>query len=480
MVKMSLSASKSQASSVSTLVENYGKGMGSIKNALSSLSGNSELSGQAYKSIKSYGETVVTPLIEAYELYADAVGKDTKKLPDKFENDVGADDDPLDSDELQAKIDAKKASIKSMQSQLDGLNKKDKPSSSEKSTISSLNSKIGTANDDLEKLEEKKRKFLAYNSDSASFFSDISEIEGALTSGLKTLSVGIGSFSSSKGFSMPSKKDLEWQKKLEHYKATKKSSKEEALKSAADYARKHAGETIIDLLAGKKHFSKHVKNAIKEMAKKKAKEVLKKGAKVAKAKGSAIKKDLQHKPKHKAGGPKHKAKSPSKIKKAGNWLSDKFSKWGNKAKNIGDKIAKSKLGGKLAKWSGKAKKLIKRVGDSKLGKVGGKIAKWGGKAFTAFSTLKDGYDSFGNYKKQGYSNTQAAGMATRRAAVNAAATAGGEKVGEVIGGAFASVIPIPGATIVGAIVGGYLGGIAGSAIGSAVNNEIDKHEKPHK
>ncbi len=221
MVKMSLSASKSQASSVSTLVENYGKGMGNIKNALSSLSGNSELSGQAYISIKSYGETVVTPLIEAYELYAEAVGKDTKKLPDKFESDVGADDDPLDSDELQAKIDAKKGSIKSMQSQLDGLNKKDKPSSSEKSTISSLNSKIGTANDDLEKLEEKKRKFIDYNSDSASFFSDISEIEGALTSGLKTLSVGIGSFSSSKGFSMPSKKDLEWQKKLETIKLLK-------------------------------------------------------------------------------------------------------------------------------------------------------------------------------------------------------------------------------------------------------------------
>lgn len=100
MVKMVLGSSNTQASSVANLAENYGTALAQTQSAIEQLARAQDLSGSAYDNIKSYGSSVVIPLMKAFTLYGEFLKADVKKLPDDYTSTVGEED--LDSETLQA------------------------------------------------------------------------------------------------------------------------------------------------------------------------------------------------------------------------------------------------------------------------------------------------------------------------------------------------------------------------------------------
>ena len=203
MVKMVLGSSDTQASSVGTLVDNYKVGFEKLVSAIDQLSNEDRLSGSAYTNVKTYGSSVVAPLAKAFILLAEAAKADIKKLPDEYRSTVGSED--LDEDTLTAQINALNATINTNTAARDTLKGEGGDTSELAKAISDDE---GTKRD----LEEKLRKLREYDGKSSGFFSDIAGLESAVSTGLSQLQAGVSSFTVKSGFTLPSKKDLEWTK----------------------------------------------------------------------------------------------------------------------------------------------------------------------------------------------------------------------------------------------------------------------------
>ncbi|EMC28191.1 hypothetical protein SMU85_06100, partial [Streptococcus mutans ST6] len=201
MVKMVLGSSDTQASSVGTLVDNYKSGFEKLVSAIDQLSNEDRLSGSAYTNVKTYGSSVVAPLAKAFILLAEAAKADIKKLPDEYRSTVGSED--LDEDTLTAQINALNATINTNTAARDTLKGEGGDTSELAKAISDDE---GTKRD----LEEKLRKLREYDGKSSGFFSDIAGLESAVSTGLSQLQAGVSSFTVKSGFTLPSKKDLEW------------------------------------------------------------------------------------------------------------------------------------------------------------------------------------------------------------------------------------------------------------------------------
>ena len=203
MVKMVLGSSDTQASSVGTLVDNYKVGFEKLVSAIDQLTNEDRLSGSAYTNVKTYGSSVVAPLAKAFILLAEAAKADIKKLPDEYRSTVGSED--LDEDTLTAQINALNATINTNTAARDTLKGEGGDTSELAKAISDDE---GTKRD----LEEKLRKLREYDGKSSGFFSDIAGLESAVSTGLSQLQAGVSSFTVKSGFTLPSKKDLEWTK----------------------------------------------------------------------------------------------------------------------------------------------------------------------------------------------------------------------------------------------------------------------------
>ncbi|WP_373761090.1 T7SS effector LXG polymorphic toxin [Streptococcus ferus] len=212
MVKMVLGSSDTQASSVATLADNYTAGFESLISAFDTLANEDKLSGDAYTNIKSYGSSVVTPLVKAFILLADAAKADVQKLPDEYRAQVGGED--LDEETLTAQISAYATTIEANQTSVDNLGKTDPMTDAVQSSINSLKDTITSDTAAKAELEEKLRKLREYDAQSSGFFSDIAALESAVTTGISQLQSGISSFTVQSGFPLPSKKDLAWTKKV--------------------------------------------------------------------------------------------------------------------------------------------------------------------------------------------------------------------------------------------------------------------------
>ncbi|MGT2883748.1 T7SS effector LXG polymorphic toxin [Streptococcus ferus] len=208
MVKMVLGSSDSQASSVTTLADNYTAGFESLISAFDNLANEDKLSGDAYTNIKSYGSGVVAPLVKAFILLADAAKADVQKLPDEYRAQVGGED--LDEETLTAQISAYATTIEANQTSATSLGKTEPMTDAVQTSINSLNDAVASDTAAKAELEEKLRKLLEYNAQSSGFFNDIAALESAVTTGISQLQAGVTSFNGT--FTLPSQKDLEWTK----------------------------------------------------------------------------------------------------------------------------------------------------------------------------------------------------------------------------------------------------------------------------
>ncbi|MGT2883737.1 T7SS effector LXG polymorphic toxin [Streptococcus ferus] len=210
MVKMVLGSSDSQATSVATLADNYTAGFESLISAFDNLANEDKLSGDAYTNIKSYGSSVVTPLVKAFILLADAAKADVQKLPDEYRAQVGGED--LDEETLTAQISAYATTIEANQTSVTSLGKTEPMTDAVQTSINNLNDAITSDTTAKTELEEKLRKLREYDAQSSGFFSDIAALESAVTTGLSQLQAGVTSFNGT--FTLPSQKDLEWTKTI--------------------------------------------------------------------------------------------------------------------------------------------------------------------------------------------------------------------------------------------------------------------------
>ncbi|WP_273451403.1 T7SS effector LXG polymorphic toxin [Streptococcus ferus] len=208
MVKMVLGSSDSQATSVATLADNYTAGFESLISAFDSLANEDKLSGDAYTNIKSYGSSVVAPLVKAFILLADAAKADVQKLPDEYRAQVGGED--LDEETLTAQISAYATTIEANQTSVTSLGKTEPMTDAVQANINSLNDAITSDTAAKTELEEKLRKLREYDAQSSGFFSDIAALESAVTTGISQLQAGVTSFNGT--FTLPSQKELEWTK----------------------------------------------------------------------------------------------------------------------------------------------------------------------------------------------------------------------------------------------------------------------------
>ncbi|MGT2930046.1 hypothetical protein ACVR1G_07445 [Streptococcus dentasini] len=253
MVKMVLGSSDTQASSVATLASNYSTAFNNIISAVDTLGKSDKLSGSAYKNIKSYTNSVVTPLAQGMILLADAAKADTKLLPDRYRSDVGEDELSDDTEVLSAEIEALNATINTNNSLLEGMESDDPNKSMTENAV-----KNDTAERD--KRQKKLDKINAYDAASSGFFSDIAGLEANISSGLSLLQSGVAGFNGT--FQLPSKGQLKWADSInkdfkqyqDYQSAVAKAAKGEDLseqeaKAIATFQEKHPNRNVDDEIA---------------------------------------------------------------------------------------------------------------------------------------------------------------------------------------------------------------------------------------
>ncbi|MEY8701307.1 T7SS effector LXG polymorphic toxin [Streptococcus ferus] len=282
MVKMVLGSSDSQATSVAALADSYTAAFESLISAFDNLANEDKLSGSAYTNIKSYGSSVVAPLVKAFILMADAAKADVQKLPDEYRAQVGGED--LDEETLTAQISAYATTIEANQTSATSLGKTEPMTDAVQTSINSLNDAVASDTAAKAELEEKLRKLLEYNAQSSGFFNDIAALESAVTTGISQLQAGVTSFNGT--FTLPSKKDLAWTKTV-----NSQWEEREAYLEAVDKVKKGKALKAKDVKAIERYQKKHpnvkIDQSILEAKDNyEAKKVKKETAKVSKAKSS--------------------------------------------------------------------------------------------------------------------------------------------------------------------------------------------------
>ncbi|WP_273449545.1 glycohydrolase toxin TNT-related protein [Streptococcus ferus] len=248
MVKMVLGSSDSQATSVAALADSYTAAFESLISAFDNLANEDKLSGSAYTNIKSYGSSVVAPLVKAFILLADAAKADVQKLPDEYRAQVGGED--LDEETLTAQISAYATTIEANQTSATSLGKTEPMTDAVQASINSLNDAVASDTAAKAELEEKLRKLLEYNAQSSGFFSDIASLESAVTTGISQLQAGVTSFNGT--FTLPSKKDLAWTKTV-----NSQWEEREAYLEAVDKVKKGKALKAKDVKAIERYQKKH-------------------------------------------------------------------------------------------------------------------------------------------------------------------------------------------------------------------------------
>lgn len=206
MVKMVLGSSDAQASSVSSAVEGYTNAFTQASQAVSNLAGADTLSGSAYDNVKSYANTVITPLLKGFQLYAEATSTDVSNFPKDYRGQVG--DEDLDSETLQSQINAYNTTLETNKSSINSLNAIKNRSAEQDSQISNLETSNTTIEANIKDLQGKLNKLNEFEKNSPGIFKDLASLESDINTGLNQLSEGISGFNGQ--FTIPKKKDLKW------------------------------------------------------------------------------------------------------------------------------------------------------------------------------------------------------------------------------------------------------------------------------
>lgn len=213
-IDMYLSASQTQATSVSSMTKQQVEGYEALQKAINDFTLNAPfLTGKAYDSAKTYFSTVLYPLAQGGILLSEAVERAVKKFPEDYIAQVDSGD--LKQSELEEKIrqvDHLIGQATEINRQLTAL----KPPV----TGIALHLNSNTALLDLygtmkQMLEEKLQKLLEFNASSPTIFADIKELEQALLKGLAQTKTA---FNASAGtFTIPPANTLDWRDTITDY-----------------------------------------------------------------------------------------------------------------------------------------------------------------------------------------------------------------------------------------------------------------------
>lgn len=209
-IDMYLSASKSQASSASSLCKKQVAGYNAVQKAISDFVGNApDLKGKAYDSGKAYFNAVLLPLAKGGILLSEAVEKAVKKFPEDYVAKVDSGD--LKQSELEERIRDVSQLLSQAQSTRNRINSSKTPDMSKGYQLNANSMLINAYSAQKQKLQEKLNKLLEFNAMSPQIFSEIAGLQSSVEQGLAQTK---DSWNASTGtFTIPPAKDLEWTKK---------------------------------------------------------------------------------------------------------------------------------------------------------------------------------------------------------------------------------------------------------------------------
>lgn len=210
-VDMYLSASKSQASSASSLCKKQIEGYNDVQKAISDFVGNApDLKGKAYDSGKAYFNTVLLPLAKGGILLSEAVEKAVKKFPEDYVAKVDSGD--LKQSELEERIRDVNNLLSQAQSTRDRINSSKTPDMSKGYQLNANSMLINAYSAQKQKLQEKLNKLLEFNATSPQIFSEIAGLQSSVEQGLAQTKDSWNA--SNETFNIPSAKDLEWTNRI--------------------------------------------------------------------------------------------------------------------------------------------------------------------------------------------------------------------------------------------------------------------------
>lgn len=208
-IDMYLSASKSQASSASSLCKKQVAGYNAVQKAISDFVGNApDLKGKAYDSGKAYFNAVLLPLAKGGILLSEAVEKAVKKFPEDYVAKVDSGD--LKQSELEERIRDVSQLLSQAQSTRNRINSSKTPDMSKGYQLNANSMLINAYSAQKQKLQEKLNKLLEFNAMSPQIFSEIAGLQSSVEQGLAQTK---DAWNASTGtFTIPPAKDLEWTK----------------------------------------------------------------------------------------------------------------------------------------------------------------------------------------------------------------------------------------------------------------------------
>ncbi|MBM7643794.1 hypothetical protein JOC28_002126 [Streptococcus loxodontisalivarius] len=183
-----------------------------LNQALSSFAqfaGASDLKGKAYDSAKNYQASVLTPLLQGLIIYTEAVGSAASTLSSTYASLCGG--ESLDSDQLEAEINSKQASVITAQNLVRTLSKDENVTAATRKQASDYASSLQS---DLNKTREKLRKLNEFDRQSSTIVSNIFALEGALKSGTAQVVADFNGFNPINGFPTYDNVSLEWKKTI--------------------------------------------------------------------------------------------------------------------------------------------------------------------------------------------------------------------------------------------------------------------------
>lgn len=207
MVKMDLGSSEAQASSMSELANSRLEGYQSAIRALQDFAEASDLDGAAYKSAKTYGMSVIAPLIQGAILLSESTSQGVSALPSKYRAEVG--DESLDSDILEAQIQAYENSLHSLRGLYRALEANETTSPW---TLHRFSSQMDRLSEEKSKAMDKLRKLYAYSSSSPNVFNNMPAIAEAMEVGIGQIQGAFANFSGQ--FIVPSGDSHAWAKTI--------------------------------------------------------------------------------------------------------------------------------------------------------------------------------------------------------------------------------------------------------------------------
>lgn len=223
-VDMYVSASQSQAESVSTMCKQHVQGYEQAQKAINDFALNSPfLTGKAYDSGKAYFSSVLYPLAQGGILLSEAVEQAVKKFPEEYIAQVDSGD--LKQADLERKIQEANRSLSQAEEIRHELLTSNTPAILKTFQLAKNAVLIGIYGNVKKELEEQLQNLLAFNASSSSIFSEIASLQSAVNQGLEQTKT---SWNAATGtFTVPS--DMSWVKTIFTIKQASKKDLEKRL-----------------------------------------------------------------------------------------------------------------------------------------------------------------------------------------------------------------------------------------------------------